>query len=149
VWHEFGMCHARQKQWEPALEILKEAVEVDPENRLYAHSYAYCLARARRFEQSYLIFAKLDGEANAHYNLARMLLHMQQEALSKEHLRLALAANPDLAAAQQLLTTLNAPQEQLPEPIATTGSEDSDAAVLQVLDSAASVPSPPAAPAKT
>src|SRR5262249_18825675 len=47
---ELGMCHSRQKQWEPALEALGKASEKAPENRPYAQTYAYALARAGRYD---------------------------------------------------------------------------------------------------
>src|SRR5260370_39077133 len=38
VWHELGICYAQNKQWEPAVDSLKEAVELGPEQRLYSQS---------------------------------------------------------------------------------------------------------------
>ncbi|HJT79417.1 MAG TPA: tetratricopeptide repeat protein, partial [Gemmataceae bacterium] len=35
LWYELGMCQGRQEQWEPALESLRKAVALDPENRQY------------------------------------------------------------------------------------------------------------------
>jgi tetratricopeptide (TPR) repeat protein len=108
LWHELGMCHAMNKEWDTAAEKLRKAVELDPENRAFNRSLGFCLARAGRIDESYAVFAKVDGEANAHYNVARMLHHMNQDTLSKHHLLLALQAQPDMVPARELLETLNA-----------------------------------------
>src|SRR5262249_14502492 len=75
-WYELGRCYARNKQWEQALENLHQAVDLDPENRTRVRSLGFCLARTGNIDESFAVFAKLDGEAIAHYQVARMLLHL-------------------------------------------------------------------------
>lgn len=104
--YELGMCHARRKNWDVALQSLQMAVRLDPENRRFVHGYGLCLARAQRYEESFAVLAKLEGHAQAHYDLARMMHHLDQDELSKEQLRLALAQNPELIAAEQFLAEL-------------------------------------------
>jgi tetratricopeptide (TPR) repeat protein len=123
LYHELGMCHARHQEWDLALQNLGHAVELDPENRPMLRSLAYCLARARRYDESYAIFSRLDGDAMAHYNLARMLHHLQEDELSKEHLRLALRVRPDLMPASQLLAELENPVQQAGASSASFGIE--------------------------
>ncbi len=126
LWQELGMCQARHKDWDAALQNLQQAVALDPENRLYSHALGYCLARAGRYDESYVIFAKLDGEANAHYNLARMLHHLNQDDLSKQHLQLALAVKPDMIPAQQLLESLASPVAETPKLLVPASYESSE-----------------------
>jgi tetratricopeptide (TPR) repeat protein len=104
---ELGMAYARWKQWEPALSHLQTALDLDPENRQCAHTLGYCLARAGRANEALEVFKKADGEAQAHYNLARMLHHLKQDDLSREHLNSALEADPKLEPARQLLAELD------------------------------------------
>jgi tetratricopeptide (TPR) repeat protein len=106
VWFELGMCQARQKNWDQALESLKKATELDEGNTSYTNALGFCLARAGRYEESYAFFQKAVGPAQAHYNVARMLHHVNQDESSKEHLRLALQLNPDLTGARQLQAEL-------------------------------------------
>jgi tetratricopeptide (TPR) repeat protein len=110
-WFELGMCQARAKEWDAAIVNLDAAVELDPENRTYANMQGYTLARAGRMDESLEAFKKLGGEAQAHYNLARMLHHMQQDELSKEHLLMALEAKPDLPGAREMLAQLENPSK--------------------------------------
>jgi tetratricopeptide (TPR) repeat protein len=107
LWYELGMFYAREKQWDLAIKDLQTACELDPENRQCIDMIGFCLARAGRYEESVAAFRKVVGEGMAHYNVARMLHHIQQDDLCKQHLVLALQASPDLAEAQQLLAELD------------------------------------------
>jgi len=104
---ELGMTQARHKQWEPALAHMKAAGELDPENRSYQTTYAYTLARAGQWQESYQAFCKVGTPAEAHYNLARMLHHLGQDDASREHLELALTTDPNLVPARQMLAKLS------------------------------------------
>jgi tetratricopeptide (TPR) repeat protein len=106
LWFELGMYYAREKQWELAVKHLETASELNPENRQCINMIGFCLARAGRYDESLTYFEKAVGEGMAHYNVARMLHHVQQDELCKEHLRLALQASPDLGPARQLLEEL-------------------------------------------
>ena len=103
TWYLLGMCHARHKEWQPALNALQKAVEFDPENRRYVNDYGLCLARAGLYQDALEVLKRAGGEANAHYSLARMLEHLGLHEPSKEHLRLALQLKPELEPARQLL----------------------------------------------
>ncbi len=122
--YELGMCHGRRKNWNLALQSLQKAVELDPENRGYRHTYGLCLARAQRWDESLAVLTKLEGPANAHYELARMLHHLDQDQASKEHLRLALVQNPEHFGAQQLLEALETGTPDLAYPITPAGAEN-------------------------
>jgi tetratricopeptide (TPR) repeat protein len=124
LWFELGMYHARKKQWQPAVENLKKASELDSENRSYGDMLAYTLARAGRYDESYECFKKTVGEARAHYNVARMLCHVKENELAREHLKLALKANPDLAPARQVLAELDAGAQS--KPTVAVSFEDTD-----------------------
>jgi tetratricopeptide (TPR) repeat protein len=106
VWYEFGMCCSRQKKWDKALEKLRTAVKLDPENRQYAITLGFCLARTGRFEDSLACFTPLVGKAEAHYKVAQMAHHLKQDGPCKEYLRLALKEKPELADARNLLDQL-------------------------------------------
>lgn len=103
LWFRFGMCQARQKEYDRACESLKTATQLDPENKRYLNSLGFCLGRAGRFEESYTCFLREMGEAKAHYNVARMLHHVKREAECRQHLELALKANPQYQDARTLL----------------------------------------------
>lgn len=104
---ELGMVHARAKEWEAALIHLKAALDLEPENGQCATTFGHCLARAGRIDEALDVFRKTVGEAKAHYNLARMLHHMNQDDLCRQHLDLAMRADPQLTEAREMLVQLN------------------------------------------
>lgn len=108
VWHELGMHHASKKNWNEALVCLHKAAELDPENREYVSKYGFALARTGRYDEGVTCLSRVMGKAEAHFNVARMLSHLEQPELSKEHLRLAVQINPNLAAAREMLAQLDA-----------------------------------------
>jgi tetratricopeptide (TPR) repeat protein len=109
VWHELGMYQARLKNWQAAVEGLNTAVQLEPSNKQYSQSLGFCLGRAGYFAESYKVFQQLEGDASAHYNVGRMLAHVNQPELAKQHLRLALQANPQMVRAQEALDELESP----------------------------------------
>jgi tetratricopeptide (TPR) repeat protein len=121
LWYALGMYQSQCKDWESAIASLGQAAVCDPENKYYSNHLGYCLARSGRFDESFACFEKTVGPGQAHYNLARMLLHLNQEAQCKDHLRLALQADPQLDDARTLLTQLDGgvaapPSTQLSNP---------------------------------
>lgn len=121
TWMELGMIHAKHKEWDPALECLGKAAQLEPSNHQYGKVLGFCLARAGRFDESYVCLKKLQGDAEAHYYIARMLLHLNQAETGMLHLQAALKANPNLAKAQQLLAEVEAgPAEQVNPNLART-----------------------------
>jgi tetratricopeptide (TPR) repeat protein len=104
---DLGLCQARQKDWQPALQNLQAAVNLDPENTAYVKTLAFCLGQVGRYNESLVMFRKVVGEPEAHYNVARMLHYVHEDTLSKHHLTLALEANPNLAGANELMADLN------------------------------------------
>jgi tetratricopeptide (TPR) repeat protein len=103
IWFTLGMTYARTKEWPQAIEHLAKATELDPENRSYRRHLGFALARAGRTDESLAMFVRYEGEAKAHYYLAQMLDHLGQTENCKMHLQLALAQDPKLTDAAQML----------------------------------------------
>jgi tetratricopeptide (TPR) repeat protein len=109
LWYDLGMCHAKRKEWMPAAQSMQTALDLDPGNRDIAKTLGFTLARAGRIDESVACLSKVLGPAQAHLNVARMLHHLNQNDLSRQHMHLALQADPNLARApegQELLTAL-------------------------------------------
>jgi tetratricopeptide (TPR) repeat protein len=106
LWFKYGMCQARHKDYLAACDTLKTATQLEPENKRYLNSLGFCLGMAGRYEECYAYFARETGEAKAHYNVARMLHHVNRDDEARKHLALALQANPQYREARTLLAEL-------------------------------------------
>jgi Tfp pilus assembly protein PilF len=106
LWYQFSMCQSRQKDWDSAVNSVRTAARLDPENRRIQSTLGFTLARAGRYDEAYMCLQKEVGEARAHYNIARMLHHVHNDVECKKHLELALQASPDLGPARQLMAEL-------------------------------------------
>jgi tetratricopeptide (TPR) repeat protein len=106
IWFEIGMCHARHKEWKPALEHLRKAHDLDAANPIFSKRLGLCLARAGYPEEALLVLIRVEGEAPAHYTVARMMYQTHRDDQCKKYARLALVADPKLEGARQLLAEL-------------------------------------------
>jgi tetratricopeptide (TPR) repeat protein len=116
LWFALGMACARNKEWAPAIEYLSHATQLDPENRSYCRYLGFTLARAGRYDESLAMFARYEGEAKANFYLAQMLQHVGQVDRCKMHLQIALAKDPQLTDASQMLVRLNGGPPAAPRP---------------------------------
>lgn len=105
-WFEQGQMHNRKKEFAEAVRSFNKALEIDPENRMYMTTLGLTLARNGNSDQAVTVLARSMGSASAHYNVARMLLHLQRPGEAAQHLRVAVNANPNLEPARNLLTQL-------------------------------------------
>jgi tetratricopeptide (TPR) repeat protein len=108
VWAWVAVRQAQAKQWDRAVESYSQAVKLDSENRKYRIHLAFTLARSGRYAEGYDWLSRSMGEAEAHYNLAQMMIHNGDIEKARVELRLALEADPGFkVAAEQLMTLAN------------------------------------------
>lgn len=107
LWLEVGMCHCRAKQWELAIRSLDKALELDPNNRRLTQTLGFCQARAGRANDSVETLAKVMPLAEANYNVARMMRHMQQDDPCRHYVQEALRLDATHSAARALLDALD------------------------------------------
>jgi tetratricopeptide (TPR) repeat protein len=107
LWYQMGICQARHGDWPAAKDSLTKACDLQPDNRIFVKTLAFCQAKNSRYEDSIACFKRIMDEGQAHYNLARLLHHDNQDDLSRLHLHMALQANPKLTVAQNLLAQLD------------------------------------------
>jgi tetratricopeptide (TPR) repeat protein len=113
LWFDLGMCYSHKKELAQALSCFQKALELDPENRLYMKKLGFMLARVGQTEQGLAVLTRAMGTALAHYNVARMMDHMGQPEQCRQHLQLALEANPNLDQARDMLTATETPRPTL------------------------------------
>ena len=114
VFYELGKCYGGVKEWEPAIQCLAHAVELDPENRQYVDTLGWMQARVGLFDDSLATFRKVHDAAEAHYRLALMLEHLNRPELCKQQLLAALEKDPHQERAKALLAKMQESQPAAP-----------------------------------
>jgi tetratricopeptide (TPR) repeat protein len=103
LWAELGAAQAKAKDWPNAVASLSRAVQLDPSNKPMEQRLGFTQARAGQYEDALNTLAKCMSEAEARYNVARMMKHNGQTDAADQQLQLALKANPEFDAARQML----------------------------------------------
>jgi tetratricopeptide (TPR) repeat protein len=103
-----GACLARAKDWDAAVECFTRATQMDPDNKQAQKFLGLTLTRAGRYDEGLAALTKCMPEAEARYNLAKMLRHNQQGAAAEQQVRQALLADPRYEPALMLLAEFNA-----------------------------------------
>jgi tetratricopeptide (TPR) repeat protein len=114
TWYELGMCHARQKEWACAVECLKRAVDIDPDNRSYMNGLGFAQVRTGQHSEALAALTRVHGEAQAHYLLARMLHHTNQDELARQHLIRSLTLDANSTQARTFLDELSGHPAPMP-----------------------------------
>jgi tetratricopeptide (TPR) repeat protein len=108
VWAWLAVHRAQAKDFEGAAECYHQATKLDPDNRLYRIHLGLTLARAGRYDEGREWLVRSMREAEARYNLAKMMLHNNEPEKARIELRLALQADPSMVAAKDELMGLAA-----------------------------------------
>jgi tetratricopeptide (TPR) repeat protein len=103
LWSELGAIQAKGKDWSAAVASFNRALTLDPGNKTLASRLGFTLARAGRYEEALNILVKVMSEAEARYNVARMMIHNNETGAANVQLQLALKSDPGYDAARQLL----------------------------------------------
>lgn len=114
LWNDLGLCQGRMKLWDDAATSLKKACELSPGDRTYFSALGYTLGRAGRTEEALAVLVQVHGEAKAHFDLARLLRHMNQLPMAKQLAATAVEKDPNLPGAKELVAELNG-QSSAPE----------------------------------
>lgn len=107
LWYEAGTMLVRRDEWEPALDRLRKAAEMKPDNRAIVSAYAVALTHANRVDESLSWLMKVFPEAEARLNLARTLHFMNADNLARAYVEQALKIDPTLKSAQDLLVQIS------------------------------------------
>ena len=105
--NDLGLCFAKQGKLDAAIETLGQAVHRSPNSVRYRNNLAIVLVRAGRTDDALQQLSFVHGPAAAHYNVGFVLLKQGQTPGARQHLRLAVQANPQLTPAHELLAQLD------------------------------------------
>jgi tetratricopeptide (TPR) repeat protein len=99
IWYEGGAAQARAKDFPVAIQSLTRASQLDPSNKNIQKLLGFTLARGGWYEESLNALVKVMPEAEARFNVGRMMQHNGQGDAADVQLRLAAQMNPALGSA--------------------------------------------------
>jgi tetratricopeptide (TPR) repeat protein len=117
AYNDLAMCHARHGNLDVAMGTLQRAINLEPGNKLYRNNLALVLVDSGRQDEAFQHLVAAHGEAVAHYNLGYMLLERKSQEAAAAHFRQALALNPQLNVARQLLDEAERAMAQMAQPM--------------------------------
>jgi Tfp pilus assembly protein PilF len=113
VHNDLGLCYARQKQLDRSLASLNKAVALQPDNVRYRNNLATVLVESGRTGEALEHLSKTGPLAVAHYNVGFLLYKRGQQGEAVQHLQQAIALDPNLTPAREMLAQWGAPAEML------------------------------------
>jgi lipopolysaccharide biosynthesis regulator YciM len=122
VHYERGMCLARQKKLDDAIPELTAAAQLEPANHQYTKGVGLLMARLGKSDEAVNWLTKSMPEADARYNVARMMGHIGREDEEQRQLQLALKADPNHQATLSLLAGPKT-SDSSAEPVQPAGHE--------------------------
>ena len=87
--NNLGMCHLLEAEYEAALALFEEAVELDPDNTRYTANRAMTLGLLGEYEQALEAYRGFLTDGEAHYNLAILYEANRENPKADEHYRRA------------------------------------------------------------
>ncbi|MEM9353883.1 MAG: tetratricopeptide repeat protein [Planctomycetota bacterium] len=113
AYNDLALCQARRGEMQESLYLLQQATQLDPGKALYRNNLAKVLAEIGRPNDALSELSTVLPPAAARYNLAYMLHERGRTAEAVGYLQSALAIDPTLTAATELLATIRSGGEQL------------------------------------
>jgi tetratricopeptide (TPR) repeat protein len=106
IHNDLGLCFRRQRELEKSIVALQKAVQIAPDNAKYRNNLAAALVDVGRTDEAFKQLAAQNPPAVAHYNLAHLLEQKSQRDQAVQHLQQAVAMDPSLTAARDMLAQL-------------------------------------------
>jgi len=98
-----GDYYASLDRFAEAAELFEQAIELDPDQKVYHYHLAVALARDSRVNEALPHFNQSVGAAAGHYNVGRILYDQKRLDESEQQFILAMTKDPRLTEAQQWL----------------------------------------------
>ncbi len=107
---DLGSVHARLGQTATAKEQYQKAINLDPKNRSYRSSLAGILVDEGQSDKAEQELRQVDGPAMSNYQMAYLYMSRQNLPETRQYLAKALAIDPNLQPARDMMNSLGGPQ---------------------------------------
>lgn len=103
VLNTVGQFYATEERWDEARQMLRAAMQADPEHPKYRFDLAVALANSGDIESAMPHFVQTVGDAEAYYNIGYILYKRGELAAAERQLLQAVVTKPQLAEAHAML----------------------------------------------
>ncbi|MEZ6089749.1 MAG: tetratricopeptide repeat protein [Pirellulaceae bacterium] len=110
LYNDSGLVMARQENYEAAIDQIQKAIAIEPGNKRFANNLATVYMDSGSPEKAMQTLNKAHEPAVAHYNMAFLNFKRQQSGEARNQLQQALAIDPTLEPARNLLDKLGGTQ---------------------------------------
>ena len=120
VYNDFGLCYGQRLELAPAQQMLQRAVELEPGKTNYRMNLAVVLVDMGRPADAFQCIAAVQPPGVAHYNLACLFEERGQHDQAADQLHQALAKDPSLTPARELLAQLGGSTQSNMQTVSTS-----------------------------
>lgn len=110
--NDHALCLMRQDDDKSAVDLMAQAVQLDPKNPKYRNNLATALVRCGRYQEAIVHLAAVHPPAVAHYNMGFLLMQKKETNLARSHFARSVELDPNFAAARQWMAALSQPTNQ-------------------------------------
>jgi Flp pilus assembly protein TadD len=141
--NDLGLCLARQGKLEASVQVLEQAIQLQPEKPLYRNNAATVLVEMRQDQRALGHLAAVHGAAQANYNLGQLLVQRGRQSEAAPYFQAAVEQDPQMQSAHLALAKLQG--TAVPDGAAVPASRETTSA--GVAPGAPTQPGPQAQPA--
>lgn len=103
IMNDLGLCYARNGQINESISMLQAATRTAPDRPMYVNNLAAALVEANRANEAASYLSQAHGPAQANYQVGYLLDRAGRRGEATNYLQQALAINPNLQSARELL----------------------------------------------
>jgi tetratricopeptide (TPR) repeat protein len=104
--NDLGLCLARQGKLDASVQVLEQAIQLQPDKALYRNNAATVLVEMRDDQRALGHLAAVHGAAEANYNLGQLLVQRGRAAEATPYFQVAVDQNPQMQPAHVALAKL-------------------------------------------
>ena len=104
--NDLGLCLAREGKLEPSLQVLEQAIHLQPDKSLYRNNAATVLVEMRQDQRALAHLAAVHNPAEANFNLGQLLVDRGRPADAATYFQTALQLNPGMQQATDAIAKL-------------------------------------------
>jgi tetratricopeptide (TPR) repeat protein len=104
--NDLGLCLARQGKLQPSVQVLEQAIQLQPTKALYRNNAATVLVEMHQDQRALAHLAAVHAPAEANYNLGQLLVERGRPTDAVPYFQAALQQNPGMQPAQDALAKL-------------------------------------------